>query len=102
MSRRFWPCQAGGQAATARSLMAAAFAAAGGAEGEGCSREAFCDDLAFFLQSMEESEAAFNASVQETVEKGSDEAFADVRAAAEGRTDARKRIAALLAMAQAL
>jgi hypothetical protein len=51
---------------------------------------------------MEESEGAFNASVEETVKTGSDAAFADVRAAAEGRRDARARMAALLALARAI
>jgi hypothetical protein len=70
------------------------------APGGACSREQFIEDVSFFLESLAESEGAFNASVQETVEKGSAAAFEDVKAAAEGRRDARARITALLALAR--
>lgn len=81
--------------AQAQALMAAAFAPGGS-----CTREEFVADVSFFLESLDDTEQGFAASVAETVQKGTDAAFAEVKAAADGRADARRRMAALLELAR--
>ena len=101
--------------ALARRLMTEAFAPGGE-----CSRESFIEDVTFFLearcaamaitrpeagltlfaQSLDDSENAFTASVAETVQSGSNEAFLEAKQAADGRRDARMRMNGLLALAR--
>lgn len=76
-------------------LMAAAFAPGGD-----CACATFVDDVTFFLESLDESENAFIASVAEAVQSGSDAAFQEVKQAQEGRTQARQHMNALLQIAR--
>jgi hypothetical protein len=51
-------------------------------------------------QSLDDSENAFTASVSEAVQSGTNEAFLEVKKAADGRRDARIRMSGLLVLAR--
>jgi len=67
-----------------------------------CTREAFLADVDSFLESLDEGQAAFTASMQSVLQSGTREQFQEAKAASEAREEARGKMSSLRDLARTL